>query len=75
MAHLYLRTEREGFAAATRALASEEKVCAWSHLGTADIPGHVVVELTVGDATLEWTPEEVRDVVIDLLERAAADRA
>jgi hypothetical protein len=72
---LYLRTEREGFAAATRALAIEEKVWTWSYLGTADMPDHVVVELTVGDATLAWTPEEVRDVVAGLLERAGTDRA
>jgi threonine aldolase len=74
MAHLYLRTSRDGFAAATRALAMEEKVWTWSHLGTADMPDRVVVELTVGDASLEWTPEEARDLVAGLLERAGADR-
>jgi len=75
MAHLYLLTDRDGFAAATRALAMEDKVWTWSHLGTADTPDRVVVELTVGDATLEWTPEEARDLVAGLLERAGADRA
>jgi threonine aldolase len=72
MAHLYLLTDRDGFAAATRALAMEDKVWTWSHLGTADTPDRVVVELTVGDATLVWTPEEAREVVAGLLERAGA---
>jgi hypothetical protein len=32
-----------------------------------DLPSWQRVELTVGDATLEWTPAEVRDLVAGLL--------
>jgi threonine aldolase len=72
MAHVYLPTDGRAFEAATRSLAEEEKIWTWSGAGTTNLPGQVVVELTVGDATLEWSPGEVRDVVAELLARAGS---
>jgi threonine aldolase len=70
MAHLYLRVDGDAFAAATRALAEEQKVWTWPRAFPTDLPDHAVVELAVGDATLGWTPAEVREVVEGLLARA-----
>lgn len=70
MAHLHLNSSKDAFAAATRALARDEKVWTWGEAEASDLPDYVTVELTVGDATLEWTPEEVREVVTAVLERA-----
>jgi len=72
MAHLYLQVDGDAFAAAARALAVEQKVWTWPRGYPTDLPDHVVVELSVGDATMEWTPAEVRAVVEDLLARASA---
>ena len=35
-----------------------------------DLPDTVAVELSVGDATLEWSPVQVRELVEGLLARA-----
>lgn len=70
MAHLYLRVDRDAFAAASRTLAEQAKVWTWPRAFATDLPDHAVVELSVGDATLGWTPTEVREVVEDLLARA-----
>lgn len=67
MAHLHLRVDPERFAAATRQLAAEEKIWTWGEGAPTDRPSHVVVELTVGDATLDWSPAETHEVVGRLL--------
>ena len=72
MAHLYLQVDGDAFATATRALATERKVWTWPRAYSTELPDHVVVELSVGDATLGWTPAEVRDVLEGLLARASA---
>jgi threonine aldolase len=70
MARLYLQVDGDAFAAATRALAAEAKVWTWPRAFPTDLPDHVVVEISVGDATLEWTPAEVREVVEGVLAQA-----
>jgi len=75
MAHLYLRVDADAYAAAARALAMEEKTWVWPKAGVTDLPGWRRVELNAGDATLEWTPAEVREVVERLLARARAGSA
>jgi threonine aldolase len=72
MAHLHLHADRQALQAAIRALAQEEKTWTWSWVGTTDLPDRVYVELTVGEATLEWSPGEVRDLVAGLLARAGS---
>ena len=67
MAHLYLRVEADTFAARTRALAVEEKTWVWPKAFETELPDHVAVELTCGDATMDWSPAEVRDLVAGLV--------
>lgn len=71
MARLYLRGTRNAHRAAVRRVAEEEKTWPWSWIGETPSPEQVVVELTVGDATMEWTPAEVRDLVAGLVASAA----
>ncbi|HEX7188535.1 MAG TPA: beta-eliminating lyase-related protein [Actinomycetes bacterium] len=72
MMHLYLEAPADALTAAMRAHAAEAKVWSWSRCFPTDLPGWQAVELTVGDATLEWSPEEIRDLVAGLLERSRA---
>jgi len=72
MAHVYMRVDRGALRTALRSLAEEEKTWTWSWVATTDLPDHVYVELTVGDATLEWSPGEVRDLVAGLIARAGS---
>jgi threonine aldolase len=74
MAHLYLRADADRFASATRHLAQEEKFWTWGEGVPADLPSHLVVELTVGDATMEMAPPEVRETIAHLLERSQPDQ-
>ena len=73
MAHLYLRADTERFASATRELAHKEKIWTWGEGMPADMSSHLVVELTVGDATMALAPAEVREIVAGLLERSQPD--
>jgi len=63
--HIRLRTTRDAFDAA-RARLADEGITTWSRSWPTDSPEHQVVELTVGDATLEFTPAEVAEVVARL---------
>jgi hypothetical protein len=69
MMHLHLRTTDEAVTAGIRRLATERKVWAFGGAGSVDTPGLRALELTVGDATLGFTPEEVADAVRQLLPR------
>jgi hypothetical protein len=42
-------------------------VWTWTWTFPGGAPGWSVVELAVGDATLDFTPDEVREVVEDVL--------
>ena len=75
MAHLYLQVDAEAYAAAARELALEEKTWLWPRTAVTDLPDWRVVELTAGDATLEWTPAEVREVLERLLAQARTGSA
>jgi len=69
MMHLLLSTSREAFAAASRRLAADQGIWTWPQaVPTAD-PAMQRVELTVGDATCEFQPAEVRDIVAALAAR------
>jgi threonine aldolase len=63
MMHVLLRTTRQAFAAAARALAADQGIWTWQQaVPTAD-PAVQQVELTVGDATREFQPAEIRDII------------
>jgi threonine aldolase len=69
MLHLLLSTTPEGFAAAARQLAVDQRTWTWpAAMATAD-PGVQRVELSVGDATRALRPDEVRDIVAALVRR------
>jgi threonine aldolase len=70
MMHLHLRTNEAAVSAGIRRLATEQQVWAFSGSGAAETPGIRAMELTVGDATLGFTPGEVANIVRELLPRA-----
>lgn len=67
MMHLLFRSDPERFRANALALAKEEGVWTWAQAYPTGSPKVQFVELQVGDATLEFAPEEVRDVIRRLL--------
>jgi threonine aldolase len=70
MMHLHLRTTEAAVSAGIRRLATEQRVWAFSGSGATETPGFRAMELTVGDATLGFTPVEVANIVRELLPRA-----
>jgi hypothetical protein len=67
MFHLIFERPGDALNAAAHRLAREEGIWTWSRFYGSDFPGVAGVELSVGDATLEWTPAEFRSVVERLL--------
>jgi cytochrome P450 len=73
MMHVHLRAPANRLDAAIRSLALEKDTFTWPKSTPTDLVSWQAVELTVGDATLEWTPGEVRDLVAGLLTAAHED--
>ncbi len=71
MMHLHLETTDEAFVAAAVRLAEEEGIFVYPGTMPTDVPGFRVIELTVGDATLSFSPEEVADVIRRLVPAGA----
>ena len=71
MMHLHLRTTDAAITAGIRRLASERSLWAFGGGAPLDTPGLRGLELTVGDATLAFTPDEVADIVREFLPRVA----
>jgi threonine aldolase len=67
MMHIHLRTTPAAVIAGVRRLATEQRLWAFGGSGAADMPGTRTVELTVGEATLALSPEEVAAAVRALL--------
>ena len=67
MFHLYLRVEPAAFAAAAKRFAEEDDLYVWPTSYSTVRPRWQAVELSVGDATLQFTPTEVRDVIAALI--------
>ena len=63
MLHLHVDRTAGDLVAGVRRVAAERKVWTWSFTFPAETPGWSVVELSVGDATLGFSPAEVREVV------------
>ena len=66
MMHLLLSTTQEGFGAAARKLAVEQRIWVRPKADTTADPGVQRVELSVGDATCALQPGQVRDIVAAL---------
>jgi threonine aldolase len=69
MLHLLLSTTQDGFTAAARKLALEQRIWTWPTAMTTADPGVQRVELSVGDATCALPPDQVRDIVATLIGR------
>jgi threonine aldolase len=67
MMHVYLRGDADRLDAAIRRIAVERGLWTWPKTFTTELPGWQVVELSVGDATLAFTPSEVRALVAEIL--------
>ena len=66
MFHVAMRTTAADFRVQAHRLALEEGIAVWSQSWPSELPSWQRVELTVGDATLAFTPEEVADVIARL---------
>jgi hypothetical protein len=67
MFHIYLRVDPAKYAAAATRLAGEDGLYVWPTTYPTVRPRWQAVELTVGDATLDWKPTEVRDLLARLI--------
>jgi threonine aldolase len=63
MMHLHLRVSEEAFLTAARRIAVEQGIFTWARSIPGATPSIRVVELTVGDATLQLAPKEVAEIV------------
>lgn len=68
MMHLHLRVDADAFLEAARRIAEEQGIFTWARTSDGETPGIRVVELTVGDATLGFTPDEVAGIVAQLVQ-------
>ncbi len=69
MMHLHLDIAPDDFTAACHELAMSDRVWTWASARSSVVADRSVVELTVGDATLEWAPSEVAETVGRLIGR------
>jgi len=69
MMHLLLDTTHDGYIAAARRLAEEQRIWVWPQAMTTADPRVQKVELSVGDATCALPPEQVRDIIAALTVR------
>jgi len=67
MMHLHMRVDEDAFLKAARRIAEDEGIFTWPQTMASDTPSVRVVEFTVGDATLTFTPDEVAKIVEQLL--------
>lgn len=67
MFHLILQRDTKALNDAALRLAREDGVWTWGRFYESEFPGISGVELSVGDATLDWTPTEFRSVIERLL--------
>jgi hypothetical protein len=67
MMHVYLRGSTEKLDAAIRRIATERQLWTFPKTSTSELPGWQVVELSVGDATMDFEPAEVRALVAEIL--------
>ncbi len=67
MMHVLLGVTAEGYEKAARSLAEEDRIWVHPKCATTSDPGVQRVELSVGDATCELTPAEVRDIFARLV--------
>jgi hypothetical protein len=67
MFHLHLQVPADVFETNVIRLAEDEGIWTWASTFPSTNPDWQVVELSVGDATLEFEPEEARRVIESLV--------
>ena len=67
MMHVHLRTTHAALVAGVRRMATEQRIWLWGGSSPTDTPAIRRIELTVGDATLGFTADEVAGFVRELL--------
>jgi threonine aldolase len=67
MMHLHLRVSEEQFLTGARRIAEDQGIFTWPRSSATDTPSIRGVELTVGDATLTFSPDEVAKIVEDIV--------
>jgi threonine aldolase len=67
MMHLHLRTDADTYRAGALRLVTEEKLWVGLRSAPAELPGWRRTELTIGDATLAFTADQVADIYAGLL--------
>lgn len=65
--HVFIRGEKDRLEEATGKIAREQKIWLFRYFAPCRIPGYCKVEFTVGDATLEFSVEEIRRLFEELL--------
>jgi threonine aldolase len=68
--HLLLTRDAAALQSAALRIARDEGTCTWGMFQQTEVPGVCRAELSVGDATLEWTPTEFRSLIERLLDNA-----
>lgn len=71
MLHLHLRVNEVAFLAAATQMAREDSIFTWAGTSPGDTPAIRIVEFVVGDATLEFSSEEVAAIIKKLVQGAA----
>jgi hypothetical protein len=67
MMHVYLRTTPDTVLSGIRRMATEERLWTFGGSQPADVPDFRWVELSIGDATVAATPQEVAAAIRQLL--------
>jgi len=63
MMHLHMTTTADGFVEVARSHAEDQGIWTWPRSYGADTPSIQIAELSVGDATLEFSPTEVAEII------------
>lgn len=72
MMHVFLRGDKDRLEAAALDIAREQGLWLFKALAPSSLPSHYRLELTVGDATMELSEDEIAAAFQSLLERASA---
>ena len=71
MLHVFVRSAADRLEQAALEIAQEQKIWLVNNWTPSQIPAYQKFELTVGDASLEFSAEEVTDLFKTLLKKAA----
>ena len=71
MMHLHLRVEESAFLRSAVRIAERDGIFTWAGTSSGSTPSTRMIEFTVGDATLDFTPDEAAGVVERLVAGAA----